>query len=135
VGARRDVRDAGVDVLTLGQYLRPTPKHAAVDRYVEPARFDAFAEQGKKMGFAYVAAGPLVRSSYKAAEVFVRSVLRPGDPEAAEALLRERVIDAHAKARSTSEVAAREASTLVSRQGGEGSEEGALLSPASLVRR
>ncbi len=72
----RDLRGAGVDVVTLGQYLRPTPKHAPVDRYVEPARFDAWAAEGRDMGFAFVAAGPLVRSSYKAAEVFVRSKLR-----------------------------------------------------------
>jgi lipoyl synthase len=73
----RDLRAAGVDVVTLGQYLRPTPKHAPVERYVEPARFDDFAREGRAMGFAYVASGPLVRSSYKAAEVFLRSELRP----------------------------------------------------------
>jgi lipoic acid synthetase len=71
----RDLRGAGVDVVTIGQYLRPTPKHAPVDRYVDPGQFDAWAEQGRAMGFAFVAAGPLVRSSYKAAEVFVRSKL------------------------------------------------------------
>jgi lipoic acid synthetase len=107
----RDLREAGVGVVTIGQYLRPTPKHAAVDRYVEPATFDAFAREGKAMGFAYVASGPLVRSSYKAAEVYVRSVLLPGDPEAADALLRERL--AEAQAHSTSEVAARVASSLL----------------------
>ena len=73
----RDLRDAGVQVVTIGQYLRPTPKHAPVDRYVEPERFAAFERQGREMGFAYVASGPLVRSSYKAAEVFVASALRP----------------------------------------------------------
>ena len=87
VATMRDLRDGGVDILTVGQYLRPSPKHAPVDRYVEPDQFDAFAREGRAMGFAYVASGPLVRSSYKAAEVFVRSVLRPGDPEAADALL------------------------------------------------
>jgi lipoic acid synthetase len=105
----RDLRGAGVDVVTVGQYLRPTPKHAPVDRYVEPERFDALAREGRSMGFAFVASGPLVRSSYKAAEVFVRSVLRPGDPDAADALLRERMADA----RTTSEVAARSAASLV----------------------
>jgi lipoic acid synthetase len=107
----RDLRRVGVDILTLGQYLRPTPKHAAVARYVSPAEFDGWAEQGRAMGFAFVAAGPLVRSSYKAAEVFVRTVLRPGDPGAADVLLRERL--ATAQARSTSEVAAQAASSLV----------------------
>ena len=72
----RDLRAVGVDIVTVGQYLRPTPKHAAVERYVDPARFDAWAAEGREMGFAFVASGPLVRSSYKAAEVFVRSKLR-----------------------------------------------------------
>jgi lipoic acid synthetase len=74
--AMRDLRSAGVDVLTLGQYLRPTPKHAPVHRYVEPALFDAYARQGKAMGFAFVASGPLVRSSYKAAEAFLGATLK-----------------------------------------------------------
>jgi lipoic acid synthetase len=107
----RDLRATGVDVVTIGQYLRPSAKHAPVDRYVEPERFDTFAREGRAMGFAFVAAGPLVRSSYKAAEVFVRSVLRPGDPDAAEALLRERL--AGAQLRSTSELAAHAAASLV----------------------
>jgi lipoic acid synthetase len=107
----RDLRAVGVDVVTIGQYLRPTPKHAPVARYVEPGRFNAFAEEGRAMGFAYVASGPLVRSSYKAAEVFVRGVLMPGDPEAAEALLRARL--ANARGASTSELVAREATSLL----------------------
>jgi lipoic acid synthetase len=78
----RDLREADVQVVTLGQYLRPTPKHAPVDRYVEPERFEAFASEGRAMGFAFVASGPLVRSSYKAAEVFVSSHLRPQPPPA-----------------------------------------------------
>src|SRR3954466_8639333 len=86
-----DLRKAGVDIVTLGQYLRPTPKHAPVERYVEPAMFDRYAEKARALGFSFVASAPLVRSSYKAAEVFVRSVLRPGDPEAANALLQERL--------------------------------------------
>jgi lipoic acid synthetase len=106
----RDLRDAGVDVVTIGQYLRPTPKHAAVDRFVEPERFDAFAREGRAMGFAYVAAGPLVRSSYKAAEVFVRSRLL-GEGADADAVLRERLAEAHA--RSLGELAAQNAATLV----------------------
>jgi lipoic acid synthetase len=79
----RDLREAGVDIVTIGQYLRPTPKHVPVDRFVTPERFDAFAREGRAMGFAFVASGPLVRSSYKAAEVFVQSALGPPaiDPE------------------------------------------------------
>src|SRR6187549_2359880 len=73
----RDLRQAGVDILTLGQYLRPTPKHAPVERYVTPERFDEYAREGREMGFAFIASGPLVRSSYHAAEGFVEARLRP----------------------------------------------------------
>jgi lipoic acid synthetase len=114
----RDLRAAGVDVVTLGQYLRPTPKHAPVDRYVTPEQFDAFAAEGRAMGFLYVAAGPLVRSSYKAAEVFIRSRLAPGGGDV-ESVLRDRMDEAHAH--STSELAARSASSL--------------LPPGALVRK
>lgn len=72
-----DLRAAGVDVVTLGQYLRPSEKHAAVARYVEPERFEAWAAMGRALGFAHVAAGPLVRSSYHAAEAFLLARLRP----------------------------------------------------------
>jgi lipoic acid synthetase len=73
----RDLRSAGVDILTLGQYLRPTPKHAPVERYVTPETFDEYARLGREMGFAFIASGPLVRSSYHAAEGFVEARLRP----------------------------------------------------------
>jgi lipoic acid synthetase len=66
----RDLRSVGVDVLVLGQYLRPTPGHAEVVEYVHPDRFDAWAERGREMGFGFVASGPLVRTSYRAAEAF-----------------------------------------------------------------
>jgi len=75
-----ELRSAGVDIVTLGQYLRPTPKHAPVDRYVPPELFDEYARKGRELGFAYVASGPLVRSSYHAAEGFVMAELRPGAP-------------------------------------------------------
>jgi len=75
----RDLRTAGVDILTLGQYLRPTPKHAPVERYVTPERFEDYAREGREMGFAFIASGPLVRSSYHAAEGFVEARLRPPD--------------------------------------------------------
>ncbi len=68
--AMKDLRDKKVDILTLGQYLRPTKKHLPVVEYITPATFDYLAEEGKKMGFLYVASGPLVRSSYKAADYF-----------------------------------------------------------------
>jgi lipoic acid synthetase len=75
VEALSDLRRVGVDVVTIGQYLRPSSKHATVARYVEPSTFDRFAAEGRALGFAYVASGPLVRSSYKAAEAFVAGKL------------------------------------------------------------
>jgi lipoic acid synthetase len=64
-----DLRAAQVDVLTLGQYLRPTPNHLAVERYVSPAEFDAYRAEGLEKGFLEVVAGPMVRSSYRAEQV------------------------------------------------------------------
>ncbi|MEM9069452.1 MAG: lipoyl synthase [Myxococcota bacterium] len=69
------LREADVDVLTIGQYLRPTPKHADVQRYVSPEEFARYEEAGVAMGFRFVASGPLVRSSYRAAEAFLHGVL------------------------------------------------------------
>ncbi|MDZ4772467.1 MAG: lipoyl synthase [Planctomycetota bacterium] len=70
------LRDAGVEFLTLGQYLRPTKKHAPVREYVTPERFDEYERLGRSMGFQYVASGPLVRSSYKAGEFFAARLVR-----------------------------------------------------------
>jgi lipoic acid synthetase len=70
------LRAAGVDFLTLGQYLRPTAKHAPVREYVTPERFDELGRIGREMGFLYVASGPLVRSSYKAGEFFAARLVR-----------------------------------------------------------
>ncbi|HZL56640.1 MAG TPA: lipoyl synthase [Bryobacteraceae bacterium] len=64
----RDLRAHNVDILTLGQYLRPSPKHLPIVRYVPPTEFDDFRRVGNAMGFAHVEAGPLVRSSYHADE-------------------------------------------------------------------
>ncbi len=72
----RDLRGNGVDLLTLGQYLRPSDWHLAVREFVPPERFDAYREAGEALGFLYVAAGPLVRSSYRAGEYFLEKVLR-----------------------------------------------------------
>lgn len=75
----QDLRDVGVDILTLGQYLQPTKRHLTVERYVEPAEFDAWKRVAEEeMGYAYCASGPLVRSSYKAAENFILSRERVG---------------------------------------------------------
>lgn len=65
-----DLREAGVDILVLGQYLRPTARELPVARYVSPAEFSLWAERAKKRGFRAVVAGPLVRTSFRAAEVF-----------------------------------------------------------------
>ena len=61
-----DLRSVGVDILTLGQYLQPTEKHLPVSRFINPKEFDEYKSEGLKMGFKYVEAGPLVRSSYHA---------------------------------------------------------------------
>ena len=68
-GALRDLHAAGVTLLTLGQYLRPSPDHLPMDRWVPPAEFDAWAAEARAIGFAEVAAGPLVRSSYRAEQL------------------------------------------------------------------
>ena len=70
------LRDAGVDFLTLGQYLRPSARHLPVKEYVRPVTFEAYRKMGEELGFKYVASGPLVRSSYRAGEFFVRSIVK-----------------------------------------------------------
>ena len=74
--AMEDLRDVGVDFLTIGQYLQPTKKHLKVENFVHPNEFDELARLGDKMGFEYVASGPLVRSSYKAAEFYIERKIR-----------------------------------------------------------
>jgi lipoyl synthase len=68
VETMRDLRAHGVDVVTIGQYLQPSPKHAQIDRWVHPDEFRWFREQGEALGFGSVFSGPLVRSSYRADE-------------------------------------------------------------------
>lgn len=74
--ALRALADAGVDIVTLGQYLRPSPRHLPVARWVHPDEFESWRVEGERLGFAFVASGPLVRSSYKAGELFVRNILK-----------------------------------------------------------
>ncbi len=71
-----DLRAINVDVVTFGQYLRPTLKHLPVKEHVSPARFEAHRQRALRKGFLYVASGPLVRSSYKAAEYYIEGMLR-----------------------------------------------------------
>jgi len=66
VAVMKDLRAHGVNMLTLGQYLQPSPHHLPVDRYVTPAEFDELKHVGEALGFAHVASGPFVRSSYHA---------------------------------------------------------------------
>jgi lipoic acid synthetase len=68
-----DLRGAGVDILTLGQYLRPTPNHLAVERFVSPQEFEGYRRAGLEKGFLEVVAGPMVRSSYRAEQVLARN--------------------------------------------------------------
>ncbi|KAF9569689.1 mitochondrial Lipoyl synthase [Agrocybe pediades] len=72
----RELRKSDVDVVTFGQYMRPTKRHMKVDRYVEPAEFDNWKKIAEDLGFLYVASGPLVRSSYKAGEYYIENVLK-----------------------------------------------------------
>ncbi len=71
-----DLRGAGVDVLTLGQYLQPSPWNLPVERFVSPDEFAGMRAEAEAMGFAHVAAGPLVRSSYRAAELPIEAMRR-----------------------------------------------------------
>lgn len=74
--AMGDLRAVGVDFLTIGQYLRPSDKHLAVETYVPPETFDRYRDLGLGLGFKFVASGPLVRSSYRAGEFFIEQYLR-----------------------------------------------------------
>jgi lipoic acid synthetase len=75
VRTMRDLRAVDVDFLTVGQYLQPTAKHLQLTEFVHPDRFAAYERIGLELGFAYVASGPLVRSSYKAGEFFVHRLV------------------------------------------------------------
>ena len=74
--AMDDLREHGVDVVTFGQYLRPTLLHLPVREHLTPARFKALEQRAMTKGFLYVASGPLVRSSYKAAEFYIAGMVR-----------------------------------------------------------
>jgi len=68
-----DLRAANVDILTLGQYLRPTANHLPIERYVTPDEFAAYRQEGLDKGFLEVVAGPLIRSSYRAEQVLQKN--------------------------------------------------------------
>lgn len=71
-----ELRTIDVDVVTFGQYMRPTKKHMKVEEYVTPEKFEFWREKAISMGFKYVASGPLVRSSYKAGEYYIKNILK-----------------------------------------------------------
>ena len=83
VATMRGLRQFGVDFLTLGQYLQPSHRHLAVQEFIPPQQFERLKGLAESLGFSHVASGPLVRSSYRAGEYFVRNLLRgrqDGDP-------------------------------------------------------
>lgn len=71
-----ELRKIDVDVVTFGQYMRPTKGHMKVHEYVKPATFEEWRKRALDLGFLYCASGPLVRSSYKAGEAFIENVLK-----------------------------------------------------------
>ena len=72
----QDLRDVGCDIVTFGQYLRPKKRHLPVEKYVNPKKFEEWKMVAENMGFLYCASGPLVRSSYKAGELFMESLIK-----------------------------------------------------------
>lgn len=79
--AMMHLRNVETDFLTIGQYLRPSPRHLPVVNYVSPEQFRKYREMGLRMGFKYVASGPLVRSSYRAGEYYLGSFIRNETPK------------------------------------------------------
>jgi lipoyl synthase len=82
-----DLRSVDVDVVTFGQYLQPTKRHLTVKEYITPEKFEEWQTKAEGMGFKYVASGPLVRSSYKAGEFFLKNYLNKQKEEAQVAIL------------------------------------------------
>ena len=76
LSALKDLRSAGCDVVTFGQYLRPQKRHLPVQRFVSPEEFRQWRQRAEDMGFAYCASGPLVRSSYRAGEYFMTALIQ-----------------------------------------------------------
>ena len=82
-----ELRKSEVDVVTFGQYMRPTKRHMKVEEYVSPEVFERWRFRALDMGFLYCASGPLVRSSYKAGEAFIENVLKKRRAKKDEAAL------------------------------------------------
>ena len=73
-----DLHGAGCEIITITQYLRPSPRHLPVDRWVKPEEFVQFKEEAERIGFLGVLAGPLVRSSYRAGRLWAQSMISKG---------------------------------------------------------
>lgn len=76
--ALKDLYDAGTDIITITQYLRPSPRHHPVERWVKPEEFVALAKEAEELGYLGVLAGPLVRSSYRAGRLWAKSMIAKG---------------------------------------------------------
>src|SRR5699024_6352853 len=113
--AMRDLHDAGCDILTITQYLRPSQRHHPVDRWVKPEEFVHWSELAEEIGFKGVMAGPLVRSSYRAGRLYATAMRKWGRP-----------IPEHLSqlAEAIDEPARQEASTLVAKAAAERSATG-----------
>ena len=85
IEAMKEVRSTGCDVITFGQYLQPSPRHIQVQEYVAPEVYERYERVARELGFVYVASGPLVRSSYKAAEFYLRAHIEGAIAEAVNA--------------------------------------------------
>jgi lipoic acid synthetase len=78
VQALKDLYEAGTDIITITQYLRPTPRHHPVDRWVKPQEFVELKKVAEDIGFIGVLSGPLVRSSYRAGRLWAQSMMKKG---------------------------------------------------------
>jgi lipoic acid synthetase len=78
--ALHSLRSANVDIVTIGQYLQPSRKNLAVVEYVEPQKFKYWENIARELGFLYVVSGPLVRSSYRAGELYIKHLLNKYQP-------------------------------------------------------
>ena len=106
--AMRDLRDAGCDILTVTQYLRPSNLHHPIERWVKPEEFVMYRDYGHDIGFAGVMAGPLVRSSYRAGRLYAQAIKARGEELPANLRHLGEGID---------DTASQEASTLLSKYG------------------
>jgi lipoic acid synthetase len=88
--ALNDLRNAGCDIVTITQYLRPSVRHHPVERWVPPEEFDGLADFAKGLGFAGVLAGPLVRSSYRAGRLYAQAIGAAGPATGGNSRLRGR---------------------------------------------